>query len=333
MKTNYKEHSNKSGIYQIVNESNNRFYIGSAKLFKTRFNQHLNSLRKGKHHNKFLQADFNKCGEDAFVFEVLEVTSGTLLERRTIEETYLKRFFDNCTNCYNSKDFTLKPRKETWSSSREEVRAKISAGLKRAWKDDKQRKQNRSELSKKMWNTEEYRVWKLQTLTGRKNSEDQKKRMSEAALARNSDSEDTKKIKSESAKKRFQDPVQRDKLAQASKNKPPMSEETRKKLSKSLKGRVVSDETRKKISESNKGKTSSDLSKRRTVECKQKTYNVFIIDPQGIEHFLGTNLANFCRERNLNIALMCQVILGRNKHHKGWHLKKNYKEFKSQQDV
>lgn len=333
MQTNYNGHSNASGIYQIRNKSNGRLYIGSAKEFKARYKQHTTSLTKGTHHNKFLQGDFNKCGSDAFVFEVLEVTQGTIVERRTLEETYLNKFFDKCNNCYNVKNFTLKPKGEVWSSSREEIRAKLSAAQRKSWENNTKRKETQSVFFKKKWATRDYRAYKLRTLTGRKNSEEQKKRMSEAALSRQPDSEETKKIKALAAKKRFQNPEQREKLAEISRNKPPASEATRKKLSESLKGRTVSLKTRKKISESNKGRMSSELSKRRSAECNQKTYNVFIIDPEGTEHFLGTNLANFCRERNLSICGIHALVHKKIKFHKGWTLKKNYKEFKSQQDI
>jgi group I intron endonuclease len=333
MKTNYNSHSNESGIYQIRNESNGRLYIGSAKEFKARYKQHIASLTKGTHHNKFLQNDFNKCGTDAFVFEVLEVTTGSTVERRIIEESYLNKFFDKCTNCYNVKNFTLKRTEQPWDSSKETSRLKLIEAQRKSWANDLERKKARSELSKKMWATEEYRIWKISKQTGRKNSEEQKKRMSAAALSRKPDSEETKKIKALAAKRRFQNPEQREKLAEISRNKPPASEETCKKISASNRGRLVSPETRKKISESNKGRTASEFSRRRSVECKQKTYNVFIIDPEGTEHFLGTNLANFCRERNLSICGIHALVHKKIKFHKGWTLKKNYKEFKSQQDT
>jgi len=279
-----------------------------------------------------VQADFSKCGEGAFVFEVLEVTNGTLVERRTVEETYLNKFFDNCVNCYNSKNFTLKPKSSTWSSSREEVRAKISAGLRLAWKDDPERKKARSELSKRMWATEEYRTWKVQKATGRTNTPNQKQAMSQAALNRKPDTEDTCKIKAAAARRRFENPEERRRLAEISRARPPASKETRRKISESNKGKKCSPETKNKISKANKGNPVSKHSIERSIECNQKTYNIALIDPDGIEHFLGTNLAKFCRERNLSICSINELVNGKIKYHKGWVLKKNYKEFKNSLD-
>lgn len=61
-----------SGIYQIVNIINGEKYIGSAVNIKKRWNQHLSQLRKGTHGNKYLQRAYDKYGEDAFKFSVLE---------------------------------------------------------------------------------------------------------------------------------------------------------------------------------------------------------------------------------------------------------------------
>lgn len=117
-----------------------------------------------------------------------------------------------------------------------------------------------------------------------------------------------------------------------SKAKPPASKETRRKISESNKGKKRSAETRSKISKANKGRPASKRSIRMTIERNQKTYDVFLIDPSGIEHFLGTNLAKFCRERDLNICGIHGLVHEKIKHHKGWVLKKNYKEFKNAQE-
>jgi group I intron endonuclease len=60
------------GIYIIKNLVNNKIYIGSSVNIGNRFNQHKNSLRKNKHHNKYLQKSWNKHGEENFEFIVIE---------------------------------------------------------------------------------------------------------------------------------------------------------------------------------------------------------------------------------------------------------------------
>ena len=139
MEYKYEGYSFKSGIYKIINKFNGRIYIGSAKRFIERWKSHTSSLRTQKHSNKFLQADFNKCGEDAFVFEVVEVTDGkTKEERLMIEESYIKQYYDKGDNCYNLCD-----------------RAISRDGCKD--KDPEKTRLKHSESSKRMWQNKEYR--------------------------------------------------------------------------------------------------------------------------------------------------------------------------------
>lgn len=100
MEYKYEGNSLKSGVYKLTNKTNNRLYIGSAKEFKERWNQHAASLRRNKHHNKYLQADFNKCGEEAFVFEVIEVIEGTKEDRLVVEQRHIDVHYGK-SKCYN----------------------------------------------------------------------------------------------------------------------------------------------------------------------------------------------------------------------------------------
>lgn len=60
-------------IYGIFNVINSHVYLGSAaRSFLDRRRVHLRDLRKGKHHCQHLQRSWNKYGELAFVFVVLE---------------------------------------------------------------------------------------------------------------------------------------------------------------------------------------------------------------------------------------------------------------------
>lgn len=94
MQTIYKENSKQPGIYKITCTVNQYFYIGSCKRFKQRLRGHQTSLRKGTHHSKKMQNVFNKHGEDAFVFEVLEVMVGsTELDRQLKEQIYLDKLW------------------------------------------------------------------------------------------------------------------------------------------------------------------------------------------------------------------------------------------------
>jgi GIY-YIG catalytic domain len=63
-----------SGIYQIRCISNGKIYIGSAVNMHDRCEHHRSSLRRGDHINLHLQAAWNKYGEENFEFMVLELT-------------------------------------------------------------------------------------------------------------------------------------------------------------------------------------------------------------------------------------------------------------------
>lgn len=60
------------GIYKIINIKNNKFYVGSAVDFTSRKRRHWWALRSQRHPNKHLQSAWNKYGEDAFKFVIVE---------------------------------------------------------------------------------------------------------------------------------------------------------------------------------------------------------------------------------------------------------------------
>jgi group I intron endonuclease len=121
------EKFDKTGVYRIINEVNDKVYYGSTiNSFGKRYYHHLSQLRLGKHKNKHLQRSWDKHGEDAFSFEVLEVHD-TLEACRLREQCYL----DKCQgNCYNiNMDSTTPPLTD-------EVRKVRSKTAKRLLKDN-----------------------------------------------------------------------------------------------------------------------------------------------------------------------------------------------------
>lgn len=67
-----KQKIGKSAIYKIVNNINNKLYIGSCVGHYLRKGQHWYRLRKGTHDNNHLQNSWNKYGEENFEFIVIE---------------------------------------------------------------------------------------------------------------------------------------------------------------------------------------------------------------------------------------------------------------------
>lgn len=61
------------GIYKIENNINGHIYVGQSRHIHRRFIEHRSSLNNGTAPNQHLQRAWNKYGEDAFDFSVLEV--------------------------------------------------------------------------------------------------------------------------------------------------------------------------------------------------------------------------------------------------------------------
>src|SRR4051794_16550207 len=79
--------NDKCGIYQILCRPTGKVYIGSSVRIYQRWYEHRRQLRSGKHHSPHLQFAWNKYGEEAFRFSVLEECGAEdVLER---EQFYL----------------------------------------------------------------------------------------------------------------------------------------------------------------------------------------------------------------------------------------------------
>lgn len=82
-------HFHMNGIYKISFKDTVHFYIGStSKKISRRLSQHMSPLRSNKHYNSFLQRCFNKHGEQAMIFEVLEELPTETKEEILIREKY-----------------------------------------------------------------------------------------------------------------------------------------------------------------------------------------------------------------------------------------------------
>jgi group I intron endonuclease len=62
-----------SGIYKITCIANGKIYVGSTKNLRERWCGHRKALRRGNHHSIHLQNAWNKYGEPAFEFEIIEL--------------------------------------------------------------------------------------------------------------------------------------------------------------------------------------------------------------------------------------------------------------------
>lgn len=160
-----------TAIYKIRNIVNGKFYVGSTVDARVRFQCHRRLLRRGAHHCKPLQYSWNKHGEDAFKFEIVErVDSNEELfdaENRWLAEHHGK------PHCYNISRCADNPNRGSTLS--EQHRARISAS----------NKGNKSALGYKR-TPEECEIIRQRARTkknflGRKHTEESKAIMSEKA--------------------------------------------------------------------------------------------------------------------------------------------------------
>jgi group I intron endonuclease len=224
---------NKSGIYKIINITNNKLYVGSAVKIQKRWNEHINFLSKNKHHNRYLQNAWNKHGQENFKFEVIEyienVSKKTLLER--------EQYWINKTQCYNS-------------NYGYNIQCTAGSNLGIVFSEE-----HKSRISK--------------ALTGKKLSKEQIEKMRNRMLGTKlSEDHKFKLINSRKGIKLTQEQI--DMLAEARRAKP-LSEESKRKIGDANKGRVVSLEVRKRISESEKGEKhhNTKLTNEIVIEIKQ----------------------------------------------------------------
>jgi len=176
------------GIYKIINITNNRVYIGSTSRFGQRFNEHNKFFRDNKN-SPFLQNDYNKCGPDAFKFEILEIVNGTKQERLEREQYYLNQFFDNQINCYNINAITSSRcgSKNNWT---EEDRRKCSEERKARWKNPEYRAKMKK-IAKEKYEQNKEKIDKIlqkarDNKKGTKLSDKTKKKLSESQKGRTS---------------------------------------------------------------------------------------------------------------------------------------------------
>lgn len=91
------------GIYRITNKKDGKSYIGKTGVnFGDRWDSHRSLLRHGKHDNPYLQAAWNKYGEESFEFAVVQLVDDVELLNE-LEMKYIAEFRNNSSS-YNLHD-------------------------------------------------------------------------------------------------------------------------------------------------------------------------------------------------------------------------------------
>ena len=128
-----------SGIYRILNSTNNKVYIGSAKSISKRFWEHKYNLKNNNHANIHLQLSWNKYGEENFIFEILEKINNNT---ENIKEVLLMReqYWIDITNCTNRNfgyNICLKSSSRLGSKNSIQGVENVKNGLIKRWENSK----------------------------------------------------------------------------------------------------------------------------------------------------------------------------------------------------
>ena len=88
-------------IYALINEKNNKRYIGRTTDYEKRISTHMSLLKTGNHPNRELQSDYNEYG-DVFWYKILAQGN---FDGISIEKAYMVKFKTYLSAYgYNTKD-------------------------------------------------------------------------------------------------------------------------------------------------------------------------------------------------------------------------------------
>ena len=223
-----------SGIYCITNTVNGKVYVGSAVSIKARWRLHLSQLRRRIHHSAHLQASWDKYGEAAFSFSVLEEVTDPK-DLLTVEDKWI----GNLASSERSRGFNicLKAGSQLGLKHSDATRTKMSAAHKGKVKTAEHQLAINQALKGRSL-SEEHRQKIAANQTGRKASEETRQKMREANTDRKS------KLSEEAYTRMVTANVGRK-----------FSDEHKARIAEANRRRIVSPETREKISQARRKAT------------------------------------------------------------------------------
>lgn len=90
-----------NSVYKILCTTTGKVYIGQTCNLRTRQKRHFKTLQRGTHHNTHLQRAYDKYGQGAFVFEIVEQDIPNLIIDK--REQYWIDQFDSIATGYNQR--------------------------------------------------------------------------------------------------------------------------------------------------------------------------------------------------------------------------------------
>lgn len=313
-----------SGIYKITHIQSGRFYIGSAKNFKSRWNTHKQDLAKNKHHSKYLQAIYNKYGKDSISYEIIEYCE---IEKLLIREQF---YLDTMKPQLNSLKIAGSPlgyrhteetKKKLAERQRgrkvkfsEEALANIREGIKnRIYSDEAKARMVKAAKERGWPKLSKETIDKIAAFhTGRKRSQETKNRISEGRKGKQISPQGLAKMKA-----KMQSPEMRQHLSNLAKNRPspnkgkPLSEERKQHLSKIKKGKPLSEEHKAKIRAAcAKGFNHTDEAKRKMAASKLRFTKEEVLEIRE-KYKSGLSMEKLAQQYNVMRHTIGRVINGK----------------------
>lgn len=316
MEYKFEGKSLKSGIYKIINKINGRIYIGSAKEFKRRWSQHATSLKANKHQNKFLQSDYNKCGAEAFVFEIIETTECDKQGRLIIEERYIREHYDNGKDCYNLCDRAIS-REGYKAKDPEETRLKVSAASKKNWENPEYREKCSKAIKEALSEPEVKERKRIGHIRSWDGNEERKEKQSRVFKELMLDAE----YKDKTVKNLLEhQPKGRETFRKRMKEDAALKDRYRtdgKTKVASINKKYVEDPDFKKKMDETSIRNLQEYNKRKMEEMEVRPP---LISPDGVVYDQIKNLNEFAKEHGLDSSGLCKVYKGKLKSVHGWKL-------------
>ncbi|HEY9629378.1 MAG TPA: NUMOD3 domain-containing DNA-binding protein [Coleofasciculaceae cyanobacterium] len=125
------EQLNYCGIYAIIHKESGKIYVGSAaQSFRQRWYSHKFLLRKNKHHSQHIQNAWNKYGEEAFEFRILEIIHPDLIFQTLIRSEQEWMDYYQAANPKYGYNICPTAGNSLGTKHSEETKAKVSAANK-----------------------------------------------------------------------------------------------------------------------------------------------------------------------------------------------------------
>ena len=174
-----------------MNVENGKVYIGQSKNIEHRWYCHVSSLKNNHHYNTYLQNAWNKYGEEAFKFYIVETCDLSELDEREIH--YIAKYRSSNSNF----GYNLTAGGNGTHNAPLETRKKMSESIKRHYENNPEKRElTRQNTLKQFADPEFYKKYREL-----RSSEEYRKKISEAHKGFKVSEETKRKISKNSGKK------------------------------------------------------------------------------------------------------------------------------------